>query len=108
MKAGHQTAKFNSLPIFLAMYCELVTVQCYVIFQLNRGLEDKQVQTQQEFQSLRDENKSLRTKVEVENENLRLAAEVKLIVASPHCFLLDWGRYATKSQKFSTFKINVF
>ena len=48
-------------------------------FQVNRGLEDKQAQTQQEFQSIREENRSLRNKVEVENESLRLAAEVNTV-----------------------------
>ena len=46
---------------------------------MNRGLEDKQAQTQQEFQSIREENRSLRNKVEVENESLRLAAEVNTV-----------------------------
>ena len=47
-----------------------------IFLQLNKGLENEQTRTQQEFQSLREENRSLKNKVEVEHESLRLAAEV--------------------------------
>ena len=47
-----------------------------MISQLNKGLEDKQAQTQCVFESLREENRSLKNKVEVEHESLRMAAEV--------------------------------
>ena len=47
-----------------------------MISQLNKGLEDKQAQTQYVFESLREENRSLKNKVEVEHESLRMAAEV--------------------------------
>ena len=47
-----------------------------MISQLNKGLENDHARKQQEFQSLREENRSLKNKVEVENESLRQAAEV--------------------------------